>query len=413
MRNIFDQYTQPENQLTHALACTLETDRGLLIPFLQWAGTKRIPSKGSLSITEQQVPGEYVSGDETDGKGLPDAAIFDKDRWCLLIEAKVQSGINANQLDRHIATAKRHDFENPYLLLLTVDMPNVSLPPNTTHRTWRELYAWFGEHASSSKPAQTLVQYMQIFESRMIAREYAIRGTITMFDGLKFDQDNPYNYREGKRLLRLLRDELQQRKDLLRLGIDPEAEGRGAITGRGGDGVWDYIPLKVAKGAAFTSFPHLTLSVRRTEVGVAITIPNGIKGAYKSKLKELGEQGFVDLLLQIEKELRPVLSDSPGSSAVVYALQRHYPSQRSKGVADANLNADLRTILPGKQSGVKYQPEWVHAIYQVVSSKRSNIQMGIDVRFQYSCPRVRSSNADDLFAHAWIAMKPLLDFVIS
>ena len=36
MRNIFDQYEQPENRLTHALVTTLDQDRALLGPLLRW-----------------------------------------------------------------------------------------------------------------------------------------------------------------------------------------------------------------------------------------------------------------------------------------------------------------------------------------------------------------------------------------
>lgn len=35
MRNLFDQYSQPENRLTHALMTALHEDRGLLALFLR------------------------------------------------------------------------------------------------------------------------------------------------------------------------------------------------------------------------------------------------------------------------------------------------------------------------------------------------------------------------------------------
>jgi hypothetical protein len=62
---------------------------------------------------------------------------------------------------------------------------------------------------------------MQTFEQKMVAQDYEIRGTITVFDGLKFDDQSPYTYREAKRLIRLLGDSLQARKDLQNLGVDP------------------------------------------------------------------------------------------------------------------------------------------------------------------------------------------------
>jgi hypothetical protein len=36
MRNLFDQYNQPENRLSHALAVCLSEDRRLLTRFLRW-----------------------------------------------------------------------------------------------------------------------------------------------------------------------------------------------------------------------------------------------------------------------------------------------------------------------------------------------------------------------------------------
>jgi len=262
--------------------------------------------------------------------------------------------------------------------------------------------------------ARTFTTYMEAFEARMIALNYSIRGTLTMFDGLMFDDDHPYAYREGKRLIRLLGDELQKRKDLQRMGIDPQGSRRPAITGRSGTGVWDFLPLRAARGASsFTAFPHLTLSLRQDEAEAAITIPDGVRGGFRTKLRELGEDGFFALLAKIEKRVRPILRRSTNSQAAVYALQRHFRSQSSVGKRDARIMADLRTILPGKRREAKFQPEWIRAIYEVMTQKRSNIQMGFVITFSYSCSVLRSRAAVDLFADAWTAMSPIIDFVLT
>lgn len=114
MRNIFDQYDQPENRLTHALVCTLANERRLLRSFVQWMGAGKVPPVSRLHIVEQQVPGEVVSGEESESRGLPDACIYDDEGWVCLIEAKVQAGISVAQLRRHVATAKRYGFQDPY-----------------------------------------------------------------------------------------------------------------------------------------------------------------------------------------------------------------------------------------------------------------------------------------------------------
>jgi len=414
MRNIFDQYSQPENRLTHALVCVLDADRTLLRPFARWAGARETPPASRLTITEQQVPGQPVSGDEDDGRGLPDACIFDGQSWSLLIESKISAGISVPQLRRHIATAHRHDFKKPHLLLLAIDAPPAKLPKGVTHRSWRELYVWFRKRAAESEWAAILTEYMERFESSMIAQNYAIRGTLTMFDGLRFDEDNPYTYREGKRLIRLLGDELQNRGDLKRLGIDPNGSRRSAITGGSESaGVWDFLPLRCARGASnFTAYPHLTMSINRDFAAASITIPNGVKGGFRTKLKTDGEDGFRELLRDIESKLRHLSRRSTGANVHASALQRHYRSQRSVGSVNARLDADLRTIVPGKRREAKHQPEWISAIYHVLTNKRSNIQFGLSARFQHDCPVIRSAKASELFAEAWVGMKPLLDFVL-
>ncbi|MCC7387339.1 MAG: hypothetical protein IT431_01080 [Phycisphaerales bacterium] len=412
MRNVFDQYSQPENRLTHALVSALAHDRSLLVPFLRWAGASGIPPVAKLRITEQQVPGELVTGDEAEAerRGLPDACVFDDDGWALLVEAKVASRVKRDQLDRHVRTAGRHGFERPHLLVVAVDPPSGQMPPRCVHREWREVYAWFRRHAARSPWARAFVEYMQVFESRMVAADYSIRGTLTMFDGLRFDDDNPYNYREAKRLIRLLGDELQARKELKRIGADPTGKRRTAITGGGTDPVWDFIPLKAARGSTnFTANPHLTMTLGSEGANATITVPNGVKGGFRTRLQDMGGDGFCELMAKLERGTRRVRTRSKGSTVIAYAVQRHYRSQRSSPTVDGRLAADLRTIVKGGSGGVKYQPQWLDSIYTLLTEKRSNIQFGVGVHFSYGCPVLRSAKAVDLFAEAWIGLAPLLE----
>ncbi|NEP79425.1 MAG: hypothetical protein F6K39_15380 [Okeania sp. SIO3B3] len=96
---------------------------------------------------------------------------------------------------------------------------------------------------------------------------------------------------------------------------------------------------------------------------------------------------------------------------VVYAIQRHYKSQRSLADIDAKIEADVATIVRGDPR-VKYQPEWALAVYDVLTNKRSNIQFGMTTRFQYEGKAIRSRKAVELFADAWRAMAPVMDLVL-
>jgi hypothetical protein len=412
MRNLFDQYTQPENRLTHALVSTLDRDRRLLRPFLRWAGAQGVPHTRDLYITEQQVPGNPVSGRDEE-RGLPDGCVYSDDGWALIMEAKVQAGSVVDQLRRHIGTARRHGFDKPYVLLLSVDDAPHGMSRYGRHRKWCDLYSWFASRAHKSPLARMLTTYMETFESQMIALKYSIRGTITMFDGLRFDAKNPFTYREGKRLIRLLGDELQRRDDLARIGIDKKAPRRPAITGSSASYVWDILPHKAAQGTKnFTSFPHFTISLHQEHAEAAITVPNNVRGDFRTRLANTGEKEFMNLLASIERRLRPVLRRAKGSKPLLRALQRHYRSQRSLPETDARIDADLRTMLPGSRGEPKFQPEWGRAVFDVVTHKRSNVQLQLVVQFPYTSPRIRGRTAVDLFAGAWKAMSPIADFVL-
>ena len=61
MRNVFDQYTQPENRVTHALACTLAAEPVLLRDFVRRVvGIK--PAAGMESMTMDMGGAGVVSG---------------------------------------------------------------------------------------------------------------------------------------------------------------------------------------------------------------------------------------------------------------------------------------------------------------------------------------------------------------
>ncbi len=413
MRNVFDQYEQPENRLTHALFTTLSQERSYLRPFLRHLGVSDVPPVKNLRLTEQQVPG-LVEGDADEGapQGLPDACIYTDDGWAVLFECKVQAHVSAKQLSRHRKTMVRHGFESPYVVVIAVDEAVGPVRDGTIAITWRDVYRWFNKRAQKSFWARELVQYMQTFERKMLAKDYEIRGTITVFDGLRFDRDNPYTYREGKRLIRLLGDQMQARKDLHKIGVDPKGQRRPAITGTRLGFVWDFLPFRVARNAKqFTSYPHLTMALHPVWAAAAVTVPNGVRGGIRKKLAGLGLDGFMELMAQLEKRLRPA-TKSPGVKPLLYATQRHYKSQRSSAEMDARIDADLRTAVSGVQAGVKHQPQWIEAIYEVLVHKRSNVQWGIEIRFDYDYPPVRSAGAVDLFADSWKALSPLISFLL-
>ena len=412
MRNVFDQYDQPENRLTHALMVTLANDKKLVRPFLKLVGVKRVPALKDIELGLQRVPGQEVDSIKDGKEGLPDGCFFDQDSWAVVIEAKVQAGISVNQLKRHRKTSARYGYAQPHVVLLSIDKPK-SLPNWVTHIEWKNLYRWFNKRTSDSSWARHFVEYMHVFEAKMIAEDYNIRGTLTMFDGFKFSDDEPYTYAEGKRLIRLLGDELRKRKKLVKaLGIDVKEPGRKAITRGDNGGVWDFLPLKIGRGKPFTAAVHPTRVIRPQEVGIALTVPNAMRGV-RNTLRNNDAESLGRMLSQVEKNLRPVLKKVKTAKPMIYILQRHYKSQRSHPEMDGRVEVDLRTVLSTAKGLLKYQPGWLECIFELLVNKKTNMQWGIELHCPHSEKVMQSATAIDIMVDTWVAMTPLMDFVKS
>jgi len=410
MRNVFDQYAQPENRLTHALMVTLANDNKLVRPFLKFVKAKTIPPLKNIELGLQRVPGQKVDSIKDGKEGLPDGCLFDQDGWAVVIEAKVQAGISINQLKRHRKTSARYGYEQPHVVLISVDKPK-SLPDWATHIEWKNLYSWFSRRTADSSWARHFVDYMHVFEARMIAKDYNIKGALTMFDGFKFSDAEPYTYAEGKRLIRLLGDELRKRKKLVKaLGVDVKAPGRPAIT-RGGYGeVWDFLPLRIGKGKPFTATIHPTIGLDQKDVKIVLTVPNGMRGVGKT-LRENSLEGLRQMFLQIEENLRPVIGKMPTAKPMICVHQAHHKSRGSPGERDGAIEADMRTVLNMPKSSLRHQPGWLECIYGLLVNKKTNLQWEMQLCCPYSERLIRSEKAIDIMVDAWVAMKPLMDFV--
>jgi hypothetical protein len=417
VRNIFDQYTQPENRVTHALVTALTEDRRLLREFVKWATGKQQPKGSRLQVLEQRLPGDpEVTEEEAGKRGLPDAWIFDDEGWALLIESKIAARISPRQLRRHMHTAHRRGFLDVSLLGISVVAPRGRPSPRTRFVQWPDVYSWLHKQSRQLDWARRAAEYLEVAERRFIEDEYLKEGALTKFSGIPFNSDYPYNYLEAKRLLRLAMDELRQRSDLRRrLGMDASGEGRAAIKGREGSGVWDYLSFKKARRQPFTRYPHLTLALQRDRLFVIVVIPNGAKRRFRRNLVRLGRDGFTALVRDLADKLDRTLRSEPNASPRAEIVQRHYPTQSSAPIDDARLEYDLRTLLkPRRASRVKFQPQWVKATYDVLCNKRSNVQLAFGAAIPYSaCRAVATPKILDQVAAVWLACRPLLDVVIS
>ena len=415
MRNLFDQYSQPENRLTHALLSCLNADRPLLQRFVAWSVQKEVKGR-QLEILEQSLPGEHpdLSEEESERRGLPDGCIIDADDWVLLMETKFQAVVTSDQIRRHIRTAARRGYTDCAVLVLTVKPVRQRLPRGVFVKLWTEVYHWLQQQTQKSHWARFCRDYIEVAEAREVANEYLDQGTLTVFSGIPFGRDEPYAYLQAKRLLGLLRDELRRDRRLeKRLGADLDSQGRGAITGRSASLVWDFIALKQARKAkSFTEFPHLTLGILAERLEAYVTIPNSVQPRLRRNMLGNSYEDFEALIAEVTAGLVAVARSVPGSVPMAVLVQRHYPTQRSQAVHDCWLRFDPRTAIPmspRNRGKVKFQPQWLQATYDALRSRRSNLQFQIGMDFPYgSCPTVATRNIISAAADTWLACRPLI-----
>jgi len=413
VRNIFDQYSQPENRVTHALITALNEDRKLLGLFLRELVKVKSPADPrALLVLEQQYPGEEEpSEDDLERRGIPDGWIFDEEGWCVFIETKVIAKLGADQINRHRRTAESRGFHNITAVAIAPVIPP-SLPTGTVQLQWQAVYAWLRGHGRDSAWAARTADYLEIAEAKLIDTQQFVEGALTMFSGFPFWREHPFTYLEGKRILGLALGELRRRRDLAgRLGMNPKAPSRPAITGSQGDAGWDFLSLsKGSEEDSFTKYPHLTLGIGSQTVSAMVTVPHAVNNLMRRNLVKLGEDGFRALAKNIVNNLNSLLHDHEGATPWFRGIQRRYPSQRATPFVDATIDFDLRTAIPSS-GPPKTQPRWLSAAYGAfVTKENSNYQIQMGVMFRYErCPELRQADAIGLIASAWLGCKPLVD----
>jgi len=416
MRNVFDQYDTPENRLTHALSVTLHEDKVFARRFLRYCGIKPPERRIEITVSEQSSGRQSGQGRKR-APSIPDLAITAGDNFCVLVESKVAAAVSLDQIRRHQTSAERSGFRSPKVILLTLTGRHRIRIPGVVEQSWSSLYTLLGNEIR--RPwAKRLLDYMDILEAQMVAVGYLKHDKLTTFRGIPFGRDNPYDYREAKRLLGLAMDELRgDHKLIRRLKVDRANPGRSAITGKKAPGVWDFLALKAhRKYGVHTKFPHLTLSISDSRIAAVVTVPDKVDTRVRHTLLGESYEEFEALLGDLNRRLVKLVHGMGADGAKPYfeLMQRHYRSQSAHPTLDGALSFDLRTAFPALSSRkrghrVQEQRQWLESAYEILNNKRSNIQWGVGVYIGYDeCSIQRSRTVLKLISGTWFALEPLL-----
>ena len=416
MRNVFDQYKQPENRLTHSLATVLHEDTALLKSFLATFGPKPHPPVRELKVIEQSLPGiPELAGSETLSQGLPDALIFSDEGWALIIESKISDTLVRNQLERHRRTIEKCGFDRLFGLAITVQEPGFNLA-GWHAISWKDVYAWAHKHKNNSPWARRLVDYFNVAEAKMTSEEYLKEGTITEFSGISFD---PYTYLEGKRVLRLLTQKIRRNAIFIKkMRLDP-ASGRKSITEQ--RRIWDFISFLPPKGGRLevhSKFPHCTVAIGPVDAEAMITFPNGMRPVLQRQLRGSSLEEFTGRLEQAGHALTASLNGLKAYRPKIRLMQRRYPSQSAEPLMDGSIEFDVRAAFgdPNPHFGppIKKQQQWAEAAYDLLANQHSNLQFQIGVEFHYSkSNEFADKGADRYFIAAFSALHPFAGVVVN
>ena len=261
-----------------------------------------------------------------------------------------------------------------------------------------------------------MARYFEISETKFVETGYMTEGTLTTFTGIPFDKDTPYNYLEAKRILKLLMGELKKEKRLSKeLGLDLNSSGRGAITGKSGDSVWDYLPMREASDSNnHTKYPHFTISISRERLFALVTMPHRVKAEFRNNLIRPGYDYFYRVFEAMTQNFRMITKQVPNAIPTVEVLQRRYKSQRSIPNIDALLSYDLRTAFSDITSPVKEQPSWLESTYQVFNPKKGNTQLVVGMVFNFKdCNKeLQSRKVIKNVIDSWVACKPFVEALV-
>lgn len=420
IRSVFDQYSQPENRLTHGLVQVLARDQRLTRDFIAFATGIVRPSRQKLSFACQRTPGDRPDLDDesrAEQRGVPDAWIYDDaNKWALVIESKLGDKLTPDQLLRHADTARRRGFGDVGLLAITAD----ETAPRWLRRSlgqeqrywlpWARVFEFISSRAPYSNPVATFLgrqflDYLRVVEARGMAGD----KVLTTFTGIPFAADHPFNEAEARVVLRSLMRELRGR--LASSGTLPVAR---AFEQKPLTGTWDVIGFTFAGSDPFTKHPHLTISIWE-DTALQMTLPNGALSHYWRRLLGSSEELLRATLLDVVERRprrKPVGQGLVEPRFVFEIFQQHFHARRVE-IQDGLLRFDLDALGKSEGSDVKAAPGWLPSVQAVLhDSGRANLQVQLTARYPFSKESISHGPAFiDAAVEAAQALQPFLELL--
>jgi hypothetical protein len=375
---LFDQYSNNENRLTHALLHTVSSSNWIFSRFLkQFAKIDHTITAKTFEITTQKVPLEHGDKDPEKVESIPDAWIVDDcSEIGLAIEVKdVKNSVSIKQLEGHTKRVINYNF--PHLIVITPDLqpPDKLLKFRETRKesviviwqSWDAVYRWLKElsnKANNRDKDEFIITSMLEYLER--------RRKVLGFQGIFFRSG--FNVHEAKEILYAEMESIQTSFNK----VFPElTRRRPSITTISQESVWDCF----GNDKGFTSDIHFTFSIRETFHDISMTIPNSANRTW-THLKRVFSSN------ELEGELFKILEILRKKVPYLYVefIQRHFKYRRF-GIRDGFMEFDIDTLGPpfrAKKSEAKELPVWKQALKEAITNKKNvNAQVMFKSRFYY------------------------------
>ena len=405
---LYDQYSNDENRLTHALLHTIGSSQSLFSRFLKdIVGISSFSARETYEISTQKVPFQHGDNDAKDIESIPDAWIVDgSSKLAIAIEVKdKKNSLRLNQLRGH--ANRIIDYQHQYLLAIT---PDLSEPDkieelkrkertklNIVWRSWDEVYRWLmelaGKRVTRNEKESFLVSSMQEYLER--------RREVLGFQGIHFR--SVFNVSEAKDILNA---EMEELKPTIQTLYKDLGKRRPAITTFSQESVWDCFGSE----EGFNADLHLTLGIHEKSHHIALTVPNSAKKVWPRLKKVFSDEANQEQLFSILKSLR---NEVP--HLFIEFNQRHFVA-RKFGVIDGYMEFDIDTLgapFRKKDSKAKEFPVWLPAIKAaVVNKKRINGQVMFKSKFFFNETKgIDKPQFIETAKRTIKAFKPLYDFL--
>ena len=208
---LYDQYSNDENRLTHALLHTIGSSDLIFTYFLkQIVGIKKLYISGIFEISTQKVPSSQGVVENEEKKSVPDAWIVnDNSGLGIVIEVKdKKNNLRISQLKHHAKLAQK--YKNAHLLVIT---PDINRPDEINKlQQDKEIYAnvvW-----SSWDMIYRLLKGLLTKNTKLNSRDKFLidsmieylegRMEVLGFQGIIFDKKIGFDIKRAKDILKLI-----------------------------------------------------------------------------------------------------------------------------------------------------------------------------------------------------------------